>query len=46
MGDKLKELSVNLDNVFDSIRDNLSVVEEVYSNAGFMQQAIKNKEEK
>jgi uncharacterized coiled-coil DUF342 family protein len=44
MGDRLKELSVNLDNVFDSIRDNLNVVQEVYGSSGLIKQTTKNKE--
>jgi methyl-accepting chemotaxis protein len=44
MRDKLKELSVNMDNVFDSIKENLHTVEEVYGSSGFIQQLTKNKE--
>jgi methyl-accepting chemotaxis protein len=45
MGDRLKELSGNVDNVFESIKNNLYSVEEIYTNAGIIQQSTKNKEE-
>lgn len=40
MSERLKELSGNMDNVFDSIKENLHAVEEVYENAGVIAQSV------
>jgi methyl-accepting chemotaxis protein len=44
IGDRLMELSVNMDIVFDSVKENLYIIQEVYQGAGAMERSIREKE--